>query len=92
MVHVYSTADAKARFSEVIRRVRGGERVVVTWRGEQVAEIRPLDRPEDGLAGRLRELEQRGVVGRAARRPAEADLASLARRPGALARFLDSRE
>ena len=40
----FSTYDAKARFSEVLRRVREGRTVTVTYQGEPVAEIRPLDR------------------------------------------------
>jgi len=92
MVHVYSTADAKARFSEVIRRVRGGNRVVVTWRGEHVAEIRPVETSEGRLGRRVRALELLGVIQRASVRPREVDLAPLAPRPGALERFLESRE
>ena len=33
MAHVYSTYEAKARFSEVIRKVRAGQRVVIAYRG-----------------------------------------------------------
>ena len=36
----YSTYQAKSRFSEIIRKVRGGRRVIVTHHGTQVAEIR----------------------------------------------------
>jgi len=43
VAHVYSTYEAKARFSEVIRKVRDGQRVVIAYRGEEVAEIRPLE-------------------------------------------------
>ena len=42
MVTTYSTHDAKAKFSEVIRRVRDGETVVVSYRGDPVAEIKPV--------------------------------------------------
>lgn len=41
----YSASEAKDRFSEVLRHVREGETVTVTYRGEPVAEVRPL-RPE----------------------------------------------
>ena len=40
MAVTYSTYEAKARFSEVLRQVREGETVTVTYRGEPVAEIR----------------------------------------------------
>ena len=36
----YSIYEAKARFSEVIRQVREGKTVTVSYRGEPVAEIR----------------------------------------------------
>ena len=38
----YSTYEAKTRFSEVLRQVREGETVTVSYRGEPVAEIRPI--------------------------------------------------
>jgi len=84
----FSTYDAKARFSEVLRRVREGRTVTVTYRGEPVAEIRPLDR-SGGTAARMEWLRSRGVLmapdgqGRA--------LGQIAKRPGDLARFLEDR-
>jgi prevent-host-death family protein len=90
VAHVYSTHEAKARFSEVIRKVRAGQRVVIAYRGKEVAEIRPLENPGGSLAKTLARLEDQGVLGRSAK-PA-ARLRRLARRPGALKRFLDSRE
>ena len=83
----YSTAEAKARFSEVLKRVRAGRTVTVTYQGEPVAEIRPLDRA-GGTAARLEWLRSRGVlVDASARAPVE----PLASRPGALERFLADR-
>ena len=38
----YSTYEAKARFSEVLRHVREGRTVTVSYRGEPVAEIRSI--------------------------------------------------
>ena len=38
----YSAHEAKARFAEVLRHVRGGETVTVSYRGEPMAEVRPL--------------------------------------------------
>ena len=58
---IYSTSEAKARFSEVIRHVRDGKTVTVSYRGEPVAEIRPLERPTT-IEERTRELERRGVL------------------------------
>lgn len=84
----FSTYDAKARFSEVLRRVREGRTVTVTYQGEPVAEIRPLDR-SGGTAARMEWLRSRGVLSGAARKPRK--LGVLAKRPGALRRFLDDR-
>ncbi len=43
----YSAHEAKARFAEVLRRVRSGETVTVSYRGEAVAEVRPLPQGEE---------------------------------------------
>ncbi len=85
---VYSTYEAKTRFSEVMRLVREGRSVIVTYQGEPVAEIRPLD-PKGGTAARLEWLRSRGSLLDGDR---GGDLPQpLVRRPGALARFLDDR-
>lgn len=56
--------ELKARLSEYLRAVRAGEELLVTDRGEVIAEIRPLSRPlasresaEDVLGGLAREGE-----------------------------------
>jgi prevent-host-death family protein len=90
MSTTYSLYDAKARFSEVMRRVRSGGSVVITFRGAEIAEIRPLRKGEDRLARRLVRMEERGLVRPAASKAKK--LGTLARRPGALKRFLDERE
>ena len=61
MAITYTTYEAKARFSEVIRHVREGRTVTVSYRGEPVAEIRPLERPSS-IQDRLQELRRRGVL------------------------------
>lgn len=88
----YSTYEAKARFSEIVRRVRErGESVTVTWHGEPVAEIRPAPVPEaETLEARLHGLEDRGVYRPAKGPPAQ--LRRVERRPGALKRFLRERD
>ncbi|HKX19894.1 MAG TPA: type II toxin-antitoxin system prevent-host-death family antitoxin [bacterium] len=89
MAGSYSTYEAKARFSEILRKVRAGQRIVISYRGHDVAEIARVDGGRTNIAARLAELEDRGVVtagrGRAGR------LRALARRPGALRRFLGAR-
>ncbi len=89
MADIYSTYEAKAKFSEVIRKVRAGQRIRIAYRGEEIAEIRPVEgrRP---LEKRLAQLEEQGILSRA-RKPA-GPLKVLAKKPGALARFLESRE
>lgn len=84
----YSTYEAKARFSEVLRLVREGRTVTVTYQGEPVAEIRPLDRT-GGTAARMEWLRSRGALTAPESRTRELD--TLASRPGALRRFLDDR-
>ena len=86
----YSIYEAKARFSEVVRMVREGHPVTITYRGEPVAEIRPIDEPAGtSLERRLGELERQGEIVRGERR---GEMSTVSRRPGALQRFLEERE
>ncbi len=89
-METYSTYEAKARFSEILRKVRAGRRVIVTHHGTQVAEIRPVERAAVSVVERLVELERDGVVKPAASKARP--LPSPVRRTGALARFLKSRD
>jgi prevent-host-death family protein len=84
----YSTYDAKARFSELLRKVRGGRSVTITYRGEPVAEVRPIE-PAGSTEARIERLSERGLV---TPRPDGRALAPVARRPGALKRFLEERD
>lgn len=86
---VYSTCQAKARFSEVIRQVREGKTVTVSYRGEPVAEIRAIEREPRTLEARVEELERRGIIVSSGR--PGAPLTALGSRRGALRRFLDER-
>lgn len=90
MARRYSLYEAKARFSAIIREVRDGHPVTVTWHGQPVAEIRPITTDREGLEGRLADLAERGVVVRPAR-PGPPTRA-IARRQGALRRFLADRD
>jgi hypothetical protein len=63
---------------------------VITYRGEEVAEIRPPENRAGTLEKTMARLEDQGILGRSAK-PA-APLRRLARKPGALKRFLESRE
>lgn len=90
MVHVYSTYEAKTKFGELIRRVQSGQRIIISYRGKQVAEVAPLEKAGTSLQASIERLEDLGVLSRA-RKPT-GDLKPLAKRPGALARFLEARE
>ena len=89
MAETYSTYEAKARFREILRKVRAGQCVVIADRGEEVAEIRPLRGNKAGFDERFRMLEERGVISPGGKPPRH--LKPLANRPGALAEFLESR-
>jgi prevent-host-death family protein len=86
----YSLYDAKARLSEILRRVREGDTITISYRGKPVAEIRPIRQEKPTLSERIRELEARGIIGGAGR--PRGKLRPLARRPGALKRFLAERD
>ena len=88
-METYSIHEAKARFSEVIRQVREGKTVTVTYRGKPVAEIRPIERPPQNIEERLEEMERQGTLVRSIlpRRPFRVG----ASKPGALERFLADR-
>ena len=86
---IYSTYEAKARFSEVLRHVRRGRSITISYRGEPVAEIRPVQPPPLTMEERLDDLKQRGIIS-VPENPGWC-LPSIVHRPGALQRFLDER-
>jgi prevent-host-death family protein len=86
----YSLYEAKAKLSAIIRRVREGRRVLVTVRGEPVAEIRPVKPNAGDLGTRMDRLVEGRIVIPAERR--SAPLGPVTRKPGALARFLADRD
>ncbi len=90
MADTYSTYEAKARFSEIMRKVRDRKHVIVTYRGREVAEIKPIEKKEETMEERIQKLREQGVLsGRADR---NAPLEPIVRRPGALKRFLEERD
>lgn len=86
---VFSTYEAKARFSEVMRLVREGGTVTVTYRGDPVAEIRPFERGAMSVEEHFAELEKRGILV-PAKHPS-LPIRAGAPKPGALARFFAER-
>jgi prevent-host-death family protein len=90
MATVYSLYDAKAKLSEILRRVREGQTITISYRGKPVAEIRPIRHGKQTLSERIQELEARGIIagsGKPRGKPSP-----IARRPGALKRFLAERD
>ena len=90
MTESYSIYDAKARFSEIMRKVRRNRRITVTCRGVPVAEIVPLRISPEPLEQRLDRLEREGTVEGC--KGSAGGMRTLARKRGALARFLGERE
>ena len=86
---IYSTYEAKARFSEILKLVRSGKTVTISYRGNPVAEIRSVELKELSTEERMDKLKKRGVY-----IPAKRPLIPFKygeRRPGALKRFLEDR-
>jgi prevent-host-death family protein len=88
----YSTYEAKARLSEILRLVRDrGETVIVSYHGKPIAEIGPVKGTDDeSLEERLARLLASGAITAAQDR--SFTWKRVAKRPGALRRFLDERD
>jgi prevent-host-death family protein len=84
----YPVHEAKAKLSEILRRVKRGRSVSISERGREIAQVVPIARTTD-LATRLAELERDGLIRRS--RGSIKTITPLARKRGALARFLASR-
>lgn len=64
MAQHYSTAGARAKSSEVIRRVRAGQRILIVYRGGPPSEFRPIEATGVGPEKPLVRLEGEGVPAR----------------------------
>jgi prevent-host-death family protein len=60
--------ELKTRLGAYMRRVKAGATIIVTERGQPIAELRPLAMGT-GLEERLNQLAARGVVSREVREP-----------------------
>ncbi len=89
MARTYSVYQAKAKLSEVLRQVKRGRSVTISERGTEVARVVPIQ-PAPDLRSRLERLEREGVMRTAVGSTEE--VVPITRRPGALKRFLKSRE
>jgi len=90
VTETYSTYDAKAKLSEILRKVEDGRTIYISRHGQPIAEIRPIQREPVTLERRIVELTERGVIVP----PADptAVMRPIANRPGALERFLADRD
>jgi len=84
----YPVHEAKAKLSEILRRVKQGRSVTISERGREIARVVPIERASD-LPSRLEELTRDGDL--LIREPA-GRIRPVARRPGALRRFLQERD
>ncbi len=89
MPRAYPVHEAKAKLSEILRRVKQGRSVTISERGRIIARVVPIEPPRT-LASRLRQMESDGVLIRG--RGKRSAIRPLARRPGGLRRFLRSRD
>mgnify|MGYP001614634650 CR=1 FL=1 len=91
MERAYSIYQAKAKLSELLRSVKRLRPVIITDRGRPVARVIPYvaSAPET-LDERLSRLDSIGALLPAKMRPR--DFTPVARRPGALRRFLAGRD
>jgi prevent-host-death family protein len=60
--------ELKTRLGSYLERVRRGETLIVTDRGEPVAELRPIEVPEDAAEAAWQRMEAAGLVTRPKRR------------------------
>lgn len=90
MTKVYSTHEAKAKFSELLAFVRKGVHVVVTYRGVRVAEVLPYQSKSLSWEDRLARLKEEGVIIESKDRGR--DFPKISNKKGALKRFLEERD
>lgn len=92
MSQIYSIYEAKAKFSEVVRKAKKGKEIVVSERGVPVIRIIALHPPyeETSLEKHLQDLRNQGLLMPAkSRRWPDSPPGDF--RPGALKRFLKER-
>ena len=67
MTRSVGARELKTRLGAYIEQVRRGATLIVTERGEPVAELRPIGRKRDDEASRLEALRARGLLTRQSR-------------------------
>lgn len=88
MAKRYSIYEAKAHFSELLRRVKNGAEVTVTERGTPIAKVIPFA-AQESFEERLQALSRSGQIIPRSKRGFHFSGRAVA---GALKRFLDERE
>jgi prevent-host-death family protein len=68
MTRTVGARELKTRLGSYLEQVRRGATLIVTERGEPVAELRPAGRTSDDEASRLERLRMLGVVTRSSER------------------------
>ena len=89
MARAYPVREAKAKLSEILRAVKQRRSVTISERGKDVARVVPVDGSRD-LGTRLKHLRRGGVI--VPPRTLSRAIRPIVRRPGALRRFLQTRE
>jgi len=88
MARTYPVHMAKAKLSEILRQVKQGRSVTISERGTEIARVIPVETPHD-LLTRLEQLRSDGVI--LPPREGLGTIRPVARRRGALRRFIESR-
>ena len=83
-----SIYEAKTHLSEIIRQAKQNREVVITDRGKEVAKVVPIVESTN-FEKRIEALKRAGIITPATGRPS--DIKPIAHRPGALKRFLETR-
>lgn len=87
MSQAYSIYDTKAHLSKILRKVKGGEEVVITERGVPIGKIIPFKK-ETTFEERFQSLVDQGII---IPRTSHTFPKGGAKRPGGLKRFLEDR-
>jgi prevent-host-death family protein len=89
MKNKYSVYEAKTHLSEILRQVRQNQSVVITDRGKEVARVVPME-DSSNFEKRLVALKAAGII-TSSPHADPSKIRPIARRPGALKRFLETR-
>jgi hypothetical protein len=91
-METYTIEDAEKKFEEILEHIRARRWVLIVDELGDLGEIRPVKSMARGDSEEdvLRELQEDGIISSPLVRP-EGELSPIIEKPGALARFLESR-